>query len=94
MIDFPDHLFGGSESEDFNSISDWALLEPVPKALPTAKPLPRSLAHDFGQALGVGAYLAALKRTRIGAYQLKDAYEVTNFDFTPLTRRFQEVSAS
>ncbi|MCG8340091.1 MAG: tRNA pseudouridine(55) synthase TruB [Cytophagales bacterium] len=51
----------------------------------------RSLAHDFGKKLGVGAYLAALKRTRIGAYQLKDAYEVTNFDHTSLKRRLKEV---
>ncbi len=33
----------------------------------------RSLANDFGQALGVGAYLSELCRTRIGIYQLKDA---------------------
>ncbi len=33
----------------------------------------RSLANDFGQALGVGAYLSELCRTRIGTYQLKDA---------------------
>lgn len=51
----------------------------------------RSLAHDFGKKLGVGAYLSALKRTSIGVHQLKDAYEVTNFDFRPLTRRFKKV---
>ncbi|NJO02008.1 MAG: tRNA pseudouridine(55) synthase TruB [Bacteroidia bacterium] len=34
----------------------------------------RSLAHDFGQALGSGAYLSALCRTRIGAFRLQDAY--------------------
>ncbi|MCA6073317.1 tRNA pseudouridine(55) synthase TruB [Fulvivirga sedimenti] len=33
----------------------------------------RSLAHDFGQALGTGAYLAALRRTRIGNFHVKDA---------------------
>jgi len=33
----------------------------------------RSLANDFGQALGVGAYLSSLCRTRIGSFLLKDA---------------------
>ena len=33
----------------------------------------RSLANDFGQALGVGAYLSSLCRTRIGAFMLRDA---------------------
>jgi tRNA pseudouridine55 synthase len=35
----------------------------------------RSLASDFGKALGSGAYLASLVRTRIGIYLLKDAVE-------------------
>jgi tRNA pseudouridine55 synthase len=33
----------------------------------------RSLARDFGEALGVGAYLSQLCRTRIGNFLLKDA---------------------
>jgi tRNA pseudouridine55 synthase len=33
----------------------------------------RSLAHDLGQALGCGAYLSALRRTRIGNYRVEDA---------------------
>lgn len=33
----------------------------------------RSLAHDVGQALGVGAYLSELCRIRIGDFLLKDA---------------------
>jgi tRNA pseudouridine55 synthase len=33
----------------------------------------RSLAHDLGQKLAVGAYLSALARTRIGAYELANA---------------------
>ncbi len=33
----------------------------------------RSLAHDFGRALGCGGYLQALRRTRIGAFDVKDA---------------------
>lgn len=36
----------------------------------------RSLARDFGQALGVGAYLAELCRTRIGAFRLEDAMQI------------------
>ncbi len=34
----------------------------------------RSLAHDIGQTLGCGAHLSALRRTRIGDYDVKDAY--------------------
>jgi len=33
----------------------------------------RSLARDLGELLGVGAYLSALIRTRIGEYRLEDA---------------------
>ena len=33
----------------------------------------RSLARDLGAALGVGAHLTALRRTRIGAFRVEDA---------------------
>ena len=33
----------------------------------------RTLAHDMGQALGCGACLDALRRTRSGAFDVKDA---------------------
>lgn len=36
----------------------------------------RSIARDFGEHLGVGAYLSALRRTRIGPFLLQDATEV------------------
>lgn len=36
----------------------------------------RSLAHDLGQAVGSGAHLVALRRTRIGGYELRDAYDL------------------
>lgn len=36
----------------------------------------RSIAHDFGQALGSGAYLKTLCRTSIGNYRLEDAYSL------------------
>jgi tRNA pseudouridine55 synthase len=29
--------------------------------------------HDFGQALGVGAYMSGLRRTKIGAFNVEDA---------------------
>jgi tRNA pseudouridine55 synthase len=36
----------------------------------------RSLVHDFGKQLGVGAYLHTLCRTRIGSFRLEDAYHI------------------
>jgi tRNA pseudouridine55 synthase len=33
----------------------------------------RSLAHDLGQALGCGAHLEALRRTRVGRFRIEDA---------------------
>ncbi len=39
----------------------------------------RSLANDFGKALGVGAHLSALRRTRIGEQNVKDAWKLTDF---------------
>ena len=40
----------------------------------------RSLANDFGKALGVGAYLSSLCRTRIGNFLLEDALNVNAFE--------------
>lgn len=39
----------------------------------------RSLAHDFGAALGCGAYLSALRRTRIGEFWTSDAKSIEDF---------------
>lgn len=36
----------------------------------------RSLANDFGKALGIGAYLSALIRTRSGNFLLSEAYQL------------------
>lgn len=36
----------------------------------------RSLVRDFGDKLGVGAYMSALVRTRIGQFKLEDAWSV------------------
>ncbi len=39
----------------------------------------RSLANDFGEALGCGAYLSALRRTRIGEFKVDDAESIESF---------------
>lgn len=39
----------------------------------------RSLADDFGKALNSGAHLAALKRTKIGVYNVNDAQTIDQF---------------
>ncbi|MEG9327768.1 tRNA pseudouridine(55) synthase TruB [Salinimicrobium catena] len=39
----------------------------------------RSLAHDFGKELESGAYLSSLRRTRIGAHEVKDAHDLDSF---------------
>jgi len=36
----------------------------------------RVMAHEFGEALGVGGYLTELRRTSIGSYRIEDAYSV------------------
>jgi tRNA pseudouridine55 synthase len=38
----------------------------------------RSLVKDFGDALGVGAYMSALRRTKIGAFNVDDAMQWEN----------------
>ena len=44
----------------------------------------RSLARDLGAGLGVGAgiggHLTALRRTRVGAYDVRDAYDLATLD--------------
>jgi tRNA pseudouridine55 synthase len=39
----------------------------------------RSLANDFGAALGVGGYMSSLCRTRIGTFRLEDAKDIQVF---------------
>lgn len=39
----------------------------------------RSIANDFGQALGCGAYLNSLRRTKIGDFSVEDAISVEQF---------------
>jgi tRNA pseudouridine55 synthase len=40
----------------------------------------RSLAFDFGKALNSGAHLTALRRTKIGDYQVENAIDVIQFE--------------
>lgn len=40
----------------------------------------RSLAHDFGKALGSGAHLSALRRTKIGDYNVNNALAPLEFE--------------
>lgn len=42
----------------------------------------RSIAQDFGKALGSGAHLTALRRTKIGDYDVHDATPVEDFEQT------------
>lgn len=39
----------------------------------------RSLVRDFGELVGSGAYLKALRRTRIGDFRVEDAWELEAF---------------
>lgn len=39
----------------------------------------RSLVRDFGFLLGSGAYLSELRRTRIGVFEVKDAWQLTEY---------------
>lgn len=40
----------------------------------------RSLAHDFGKALGSGAHLSALRRTKIGDFNVNNAITTESFN--------------
>ena len=42
----------------------------------------RSVAHDLGQLLGVGAHLATLRRTRVGEFSLEDAHTLEQIEQT------------
>lgn len=40
----------------------------------------RSLAHDYGKALGCGAHLSSLRRTKIGDFHVDDAQTIEAFE--------------
>jgi tRNA pseudouridine55 synthase len=47
----------------------------------------RALARDLGQALGVGGHITALRRTRVGSFDVAEANQITdleNLSLTPL----------
>ncbi len=39
----------------------------------------RSLANDIGEKLGVGGYLASLKRTKVGEFKIEDSKSIEQF---------------
>lgn len=49
----------------------------------------RTIAHDFGAKLGVGGYLRALRRTRVGNYTIEDALSVAACVELIRTRKFE-----
>lgn len=44
----------------------------------------RSLARDLGTALGVGGHLTALRRTRVGPFDVRDAVSIDLLDTAPV----------
>ncbi|MDE2818028.1 MAG: tRNA pseudouridine(55) synthase TruB, partial [Chloroflexota bacterium] len=50
----------------------------------------RALARDLGEALGCGAHLEALTRTRVGAFSLEDAAPVQELEQRIVDQGWQE----
>lgn len=44
----------------------------------------RSLAQDIGEKLGTGAYVSALRRTKIGSFAIQDSFRLAEFDINKL----------
>ena len=40
----------------------------------------RALARDIGQALGSGAHLTALRRTKVGEFSVDDCFTIESFE--------------
>ncbi len=53
----------------------------------------RSIARDLGAALGVGAHLAELRRTRVGAYRVEDAQPLDAIRAKPAEARVLPVDS-
>lgn len=49
----------------------------------------RSLAEDIGEALGTGAYLSALRRTKVGPYDISEALKLEKIDYDLLLRNLK-----
>jgi tRNA pseudouridine55 synthase len=54
-------------------ITDWSLPDVTLTMTVSSGTYVRSIAHDLGSALGVGAHLAGLERTAVGSFTLADA---------------------
>lgn len=50
----------------------------------------RALANDIGRDLGCGAYLAALKRTRVGKFDLEQALDIDQFTVCHMSNSVNE----
>jgi tRNA pseudouridine55 synthase len=61
-------------------IMDWSWPEFTVKVHCSSGFYVRSLAHDIGAVVGCGGVLKQLVRTRIGPYQLTDAFELDEFE--------------
>jgi tRNA pseudouridine55 synthase len=62
------------------TITDIKLPEVHFKVVCTTGTYIRSLANDFGAALGCGGYLSSLRRTRIGEFRVEDAQTISDFE--------------
>jgi tRNA pseudouridine55 synthase len=52
----------------------------------------RALARDLGRALGVGGHITALRRTRVGSFDVAEANQMTNLENLALTPLAQAAS--
>ena len=50
----------------------------------------RSLANDIGEALGCGAYLSGLRRTRVGAYSVEDGMKLADIEAAGVIETIKE----
>jgi tRNA pseudouridine55 synthase len=62
------------------TITDIKLPEVYFKVVCTTGTYIRSLANDFGAALGCGGYLSSLRRTRIGEFKVDEAQTISDFE--------------
>lgn len=51
----------------------------------------RTLAEDLGEALGCGAHLGALRRTRVGGFDVSDAVGLEQLEALPAAQRAQRL---
>ena len=63
----------GTESGQVEGVNDMDFSELEIRCHVSSGTYIRTLAEDIGEKLGTGAYLTALRRTRVGEYDVKDA---------------------